>query len=95
MPDISLGLACVLLLILGAEFVNGWTDAPNAIATVIGTRALSPRAARVVELRYFAGLSIEETADTLGTSPATVKRDFSLARAWLFRELSGPPLFGS
>ena len=42
MPDIGLGLGFVLLLILGAEFVNGWTDAPNAIATVISTRALTP-----------------------------------------------------
>lgn len=40
--DINFGLGLVLLLILGAEFVNGWTDAPNAIATVISTRALSP-----------------------------------------------------
>ena len=45
--------------------------------------------ARIVELRYFAGLSIEETADALGMSPATVKRRWALARAWLFRELSG------
>jgi len=42
MPDLSLGLAIVLLLVLGAEFVNGWTDAPNAIATVVSTRCLSP-----------------------------------------------------
>ena len=42
MPHVSLGLALVLLLILGAEFVNGWTDAPNAIATVVSTRALTP-----------------------------------------------------
>jgi PiT family inorganic phosphate transporter len=42
MPDITIGLAAVLLLILGAEFVNGWTDAPNAIATVVSTRSLSP-----------------------------------------------------
>lgn len=41
----SLELLLVLLLILGAEFVNGWTDAPNAIATVVGTRSLSPRQA--------------------------------------------------
>ena len=41
----SLELLVVLLLILAAEFVNGWTDAPNAIATVVGTRALSPRSA--------------------------------------------------
>jgi RNA polymerase sigma factor (TIGR02999 family) len=46
--------------------------------------------AKIVELRYFAGLSIEETADALGMSPATLKRRWSLARAWLFRELSGP-----
>ncbi|MBI4377152.1 MAG: inorganic phosphate transporter [Elusimicrobia bacterium] len=45
MPEISLELAAVLLLILGAEFVNGWTDAPNAIATVVGTKSLSPRQA--------------------------------------------------
>src|SRR5207248_840124 len=44
--------------------------------------------ARIVELRFFAGLSIEETADALGISPATLKRRWSLARAWLFRELS-------
>ena len=44
--------------------------------------------ARIVELRYFAGLSIEETAEALGISPATLKRRWSLARAWLFRELT-------
>jgi RNA polymerase sigma factor (sigma-70 family) len=48
----------------------------------------SPRAARVVELRYFAGLSIEQTAETLDVSVATVKRDWLSARAWLQRELS-------
>jgi RNA polymerase sigma factor (TIGR02999 family) len=47
--------------------------------------------ARIVELRFFAGLSIEDTADALGLSPATVKRRWALARAWLFRELSGEP----
>jgi len=46
------------------------------------------RPARVVELRYFGGLSIEETAEVLGISPATVKRDWMTARAWLYRELS-------
>jgi RNA polymerase sigma factor (TIGR02999 family) len=45
--------------------------------------------ALIIELRYFVGLSVEETADTIGLSPATVKRRWSLARAWLFRELSG------
>ena len=50
---------------------------------------LDPPMARVVELRYFAGLSIEETAEAVGTSPATVKREWKSARAWLFRELGG------
>jgi RNA polymerase sigma factor (TIGR02999 family) len=49
---------------------------------------IDPEQARIVELRYFAGLSIEETAEALSLSPATIKRRWSLARAWLFRELS-------
>jgi RNA polymerase sigma factor (TIGR02999 family) len=50
--------------------------------------ALDPEQARIVELRYFVGLGIEETAEVLGISPATLKRRWALARAWLFRELS-------
>jgi RNA polymerase sigma factor (TIGR02999 family) len=46
--------------------------------------------ARIVELRFFAGLSIEETADALGSSPATIKRRWALARAWLHRALTDP-----
>ena len=49
---------------------------------------LDAEQARIIELRYFVGLSIEETADVLGISPATLKRRWALARAWLFRELS-------
>jgi RNA polymerase sigma factor (TIGR02999 family) len=49
---------------------------------------IDPEQARIVELRFFAGLSIEEAADALGMSPATLKRRWSLARAWLHRELS-------
>jgi RNA polymerase sigma factor (TIGR02999 family) len=45
------------------------------------------RQARIVELRFFGGLSIDETAEVVGVSPATVKRDWLLARAWLHREL--------
>jgi RNA polymerase sigma factor (TIGR02999 family) len=44
---------------------------------------------RVVELRFFSGLSVEETAEVLGISPATVKRDWSVAKAWLHREITG------
>jgi RNA polymerase sigma factor (TIGR02999 family) len=48
-----------------------------------------PRPARVVECRFFGGLSIDETASALEISPMTVKRDWMLARTWLYRELSG------
>ncbi|HSK08406.1 MAG TPA: sigma-70 family RNA polymerase sigma factor [Vicinamibacterales bacterium] len=51
--------------------------------------ALEPRQARLVELRFFGGLTNEETAEALEVSPATVKRDWAIARAWLFRELGG------
>jgi RNA polymerase sigma factor (TIGR02999 family) len=47
-----------------------------------------PRAAQLVELRYFAGFSIEEAAELLSISPATAKRDWALARAWLARDLA-------
>lgn len=50
---------------------------------------IDPRQARLVELRFFAGLSVEETAEAMEISPATVKREWSLARAWLFRQLEG------
>ena len=46
-----------------------------------------PQQSKVVELRFFGGLSVEETAEALGISPATVKRDWNVARAWLYREL--------
>jgi RNA polymerase sigma factor (TIGR02999 family) len=48
---------------------------------------VDPQQAQIVELRFFGGLSIEETAELLGISPATVKRDWSVAKAWLAREL--------
>jgi len=64
----DLNLLVVLLLILGAEFVNGWTDAPNAIATVVGTRVLSPRAAvAMASLFNFIGvMSGTAVATTIG-----------------------------
>jgi RNA polymerase sigma factor (TIGR02999 family) len=45
--------------------------------------------AHIVELRFFGGLSVEETADAMGSSPATVKRHWAIAKAWLLRELEG------
>ena len=50
--------------------------------------AFDPDQAKIVELRYFGGLNIEETAAATGVSPATVKREWAVARAWLRRDLS-------
>ena len=50
---------------------------------------VDPQKTQIVELRYFGGLTIEETAEALSISPATVKRDWAMARAWLRRELGG------
>jgi RNA polymerase sigma factor (TIGR02999 family) len=52
------------------------------------------RLCRVVELRYFAGLSIAETAEALDVSPATIERDWTIAKAWLLRRLSSPQSSG-
>lgn len=52
--------------------------------------ALDPSPAKIVELRYFGGLTVEETAEAMALSPATVKRHWKLARAWLHRELAPP-----
>jgi RNA polymerase sigma factor (TIGR02999 family) len=83
---------------------GGWRRVPFAHAESIAARrsgellalnealerltAIDPRYCRVVECRYFAGLSIEETAEALDISAATVKRDWMFARAWLHRELA-------
>ena len=53
--------------------------------------AVDDRQRQLVELRFFAGLTVEETATALGVAPITVKRDWALARAWLFRALQGRP----
>jgi RNA polymerase sigma factor (TIGR02999 family) len=65
-------------------------DGPDLIAlndALERLSALDERQARVVELRYFGGLSIEETAEVLQSSPATVKRDWAMAKLWLYREM--------
>jgi len=53
--------------------------------------ALDPEQAQIVELRYFGGLTVEETAEVLGSSPATVKRHWAMARAWLKQALESTP----
>ncbi len=61
-----------------------------ALDGALGTLAeLDPRQASIVELRFFAGLSVEETAETLAISTATVKREWAAARAWLLVEIEG------
>jgi RNA polymerase sigma factor (TIGR02999 family) len=49
---------------------------------------IDPRQSRLIELRFFAGLSVEETAEVMGVSPMTVKREWRSARAWLHREMA-------
>jgi RNA polymerase sigma factor (TIGR02999 family) len=66
----------------GRDFV-ALDDAMKAL------EAVAPRKCQVVEMRFFGGLSIQETAETLHVSVDTVKRDWRLAKAWLHRELSG------
>jgi RNA polymerase sigma factor (TIGR02999 family) len=61
-----------------------WEDLDRALDRLA---TLDPRQAKVVELRYFGGMTVEEAARVLGVSPKTVKRDWSVARAWLRREL--------
>jgi RNA polymerase sigma factor (TIGR02999 family) len=74
LPDIGSGRARELIAL---------DDALNVLAKV------DPRKARVIELRFFGGLSVEETAEVIKVSPDTVMRDWSLARAWLLAELGG------
>ena len=60
----------------------GLNDALDALAE------LDERQSRIVELRFFAGLSIEETAEVMHLSPASIKREWQTARAWLFRRMT-------
>jgi RNA polymerase sigma-70 factor, ECF subfamily len=68
------------------EFAAELLDLDRALEQLA---TLNPRHARVVECRFFAGMSVEETAESLGVSPRTVKYDWALARAWLFDALDG------
>jgi RNA polymerase sigma-70 factor, ECF subfamily len=76
------------------ERLDPESAAPPFVEILVVDRALlrleklDPQQARVVELRYFAGLTVDEAAEALGISPRTVKRDWAMASAWLRRELS-------
>jgi RNA polymerase sigma factor (TIGR02999 family) len=60
-----------------------------------GLEIIDPRKSRVVELRFFGGLSVKETAEVLQVSPETVMRDWKMAKAWLLREMNGENSDGS
>ena len=74
--------------------VSDFSNNNNPLDVLALDRALEqldsfdPQQCRIVECKFFGGLSIEETAEVIGVSPATVKREWALAKAWLFRELS-------
>jgi RNA polymerase sigma factor (TIGR02999 family) len=71
---------------VGAEWKDNIIELDQALTRLA---AMDNQQARIVELRFFGGLTIEETAEVVGVSPATVKSRWSLARAWLRRELRG------
>ena len=73
------------------KVMGGTLRSPDLVALDDALRelaALDPRKAEIVELRFFGGLSVDETAEVLKISPRTVKREWSLAQAWLYAELS-------
>ena len=71
----------------GASVAGRPTELLSLDRALEGLERIDPAQARVVELRFFAGLTIEETAEASGISPATVKREWQTARAWLRREM--------
>jgi RNA polymerase sigma-70 factor (ECF subfamily) len=81
-PHVSLDEAALVGGNRAADLV-ALDDAMNTLAQ------LDPRKAQVVEMRFFGGLSVDETAAVLKVSPATVMRDWSTAKAWLYRDLAG------
>jgi RNA polymerase sigma factor (TIGR02999 family) len=64
-------------------------DALALDAALTKLEALDPDQARIVELRFFGGLTIEEAAEVMRVSPATIKREWAIAKGWLYRELGG------
>jgi RNA polymerase sigma factor (TIGR02999 family) len=75
--------------LLGAASAGEPADLIALDVALTKLAALDAQQARLVELRYFGGLSVDETAEALGISPATVKRHWTIAKAWLLRELQG------
>jgi len=85
-----------LTITISEELVGGKSEDIDLLALDSALNSLAevnPQQGRIVELRYFSGLTIEDTSEVLGVSPATVKRSWTVARAWLYREMnrSAPP----
>jgi RNA polymerase sigma-70 factor (ECF subfamily) len=81
-PHVALDEAAVVVGAQGTDMV-ALDDAMNTLARI------DPRKVQVVEMRFFGGLSVEETAEVLKVSTVTVKRDWRAAKVWLYRELTG------
>ena len=81
-PHVALDDIAVVSADRGSDLV-ALDDAMNALAR------LDLRKVQIIEMRFFGGLSVEETAEVLKVSPATVRRDWSIAKLWLYRELGG------
>jgi len=82
--------AAGLKVVAEADAASAPNDAPDLLAldsALDALERLDPRQARIVELRFFGGLTVEETAEVASISPATVKREWRTARAWLRREI--------
>jgi RNA polymerase sigma factor (TIGR02999 family) len=86
---------------LAVELAEVASPAPREVDVLTVDRLLTrlegfdPQQARIVELRFFTGLTVEETAEALGISKATVKRDWALAKAWLAQQMAQSPDHGS
>ena len=82
----------VPILPINEEVIPAGGGSPDLLALEDGLQALdevNPRRARIVELRFFGGLNVDETAKVMEISRATVKREWAAAKAWLYRELAG------
>jgi len=80
--------------VVGADDAGSETDLIALDDALTALARLDARKVQVVEMRFFGGLSVEETAEVLKLSTGTVKRDWRAAKAWLYRELTGGTIDG-
>ena len=84
------GAATLALLDIDARVEAPGVDILALDAALEKLAGIDERQSRLVELRFFGGMNVEEAAAALGIAPITVKRDWALARTWLYREIRGP-----